>query len=78
MNEERALELELKYRQLEDAFLIQNAYLYDYKLTLEKYKEEIIKLKKESLLLQALEECGVDNWDGYTGAKRLYKEWADK
>lgn len=42
---------------------------------IDKLEAEVKKNEKELLMLQALEECGVDNWDGYSEAKKLYKEW---
>jgi len=39
-------------------------------LTIEIDKEEYEQLKKDQEFLQALEECGVDNWEGYEEAIR--------
>lgn len=44
-------------------------------LKIDKLESEIKKNEKELLMLQALEECGVDNWEGYGEAKKLWREW---
>lgn len=31
-------------------------------------------LKRASALLQCLQECGVDNWEGYSEAQKLFSE----
>lgn len=36
---------------------------------------EIKRLKSRDLFLQCLEECGVDNWHGYSEACDLEKEY---
>lgn len=38
-------------------------------------KKEYDSLKDSALLLQALEQSGVDNWDWYGDAMDLYREW---
>jgi len=40
-------------------------------ITTDDYKN----LQKRSILLQALENAGVDNWDGYNLAQDLYREY---
>lgn len=36
--------------------------------------QEYETLKKDSALLNALEACGVDNWHGYSDARRYLRE----
>lgn len=36
---------------------------------------EIAELKERVLFLDFLEECGVDNWDGYSDAKKLLRDY---
>lgn len=38
---------------------------------LQDLKEEIEELKKDLIMLRALEATGVDNWDGYEDAQYL-------
>lgn len=42
---------------------------------IDKLESEIKKNEKRLLKLEALEEFGVDNWNGYAEAMELYKEW---
>lgn len=37
-----------------------------------------IKLRKDSDFLECLKGCGVDNWDGYSDAKQMYREEDDE
>jgi len=37
-------------------------------------KKELVKLRDRELFLIALEQSGVDNWDGYAEAQDLYFE----
>ena len=37
-------------------------------------KQEYNRLIKDSLFLEALEGAGVDNWEGYSDARRSLKE----
>ena len=43
----------------------------DEKITILKFEYD--QLKKDSDFLQALQECGVDNWEGYSEAHKLVK-----
>lgn len=43
-------------------------------ISLEKYNQ----LLDRSNTLMALEESGVDNWDGYGDAMKLLKTWEDE
>lgn len=43
---------------------------------IDKLESEVKKNEKRLLKLEALEQCGVDNWNGYGEAIELYKEWA--
>lgn len=42
---------------------------------IDKLEAEVKKNEKRLLYLDALEECGVDNWDGIGEATKLYHEW---
>ena len=39
-------------------------------ITLDEYEQ----LKEDSAFLSALEQAGVDNWDGYDFAREIYQE----
>lgn len=41
-------------------------------------QREYDQLVKDSETLQALEQCGVDNWCGYDEALALMREWAEE
>lgn len=41
-------------------------------------KEEYDNLIQDSLILRALEDSGVDNWEGYEEAMKLMKEWEEE
>jgi hypothetical protein len=43
-------------------------------ISLEKYHQLLDRSNK----LMALEECGVDNWDGYADAMKVLKTWEDE
>lgn len=45
---------------------------------LETAQSKIKSLEDSILLLDALEQVGVDNWDGYADAKALVREWRTK
>jgi len=34
--------------------------------------------ERELLFLDALRACGVDNWDGFGEAVKLYREWLEE
>lgn len=42
---------------------------------IEQLEKENRELKKRDLKLEALEQAGVDNWDGYGDAMDLLAEW---
>lgn len=42
---------------------------------IDKLEAEIKKNEKRLLKLEALEQIGVDNWNGYGEAMELYREW---
>ena len=37
-------------------------------------EDEYLGLKEDAAFLAALEQAGVDNWDGYDFAKEIYQE----
>jgi hypothetical protein len=37
-----------------------------------------LKLKEDSLTLMALEQAGVDNWEGYVIAIDILEEWKEE
>ncbi len=45
------------------------------RVVIDKFAARIVELEKRSLILQALEEVGVDNWGGYGDAQCLLDEW---
>lgn len=47
-------------------------------LELELAQSKIKTLEETALLLDALEQVGVDNWDGYFEAKAIVREWKKK
>ena len=40
--------------------------------------EKFLEALDDALFLQALQECGVDNWDGYMDACEHYEELKDE
>jgi hypothetical protein len=40
--------------------------------------QELKALEARTLWADALDMSGVDNWDGYEEAVKLYKEWFDE
>ena len=40
----------------------------------QRLKKQIKKLEKDSMMLSALEQAGVDNWEGYSDAYDIFKE----
>lgn len=38
---------------------------------------ELDDLLRDQAKLQALEQAGIDNWDGYDYAMELFREWTD-
>ena len=42
---------------------------------IDKLQAEVKKNEKRLLKLEALEQIGVDNWDGYPESMELYREW---
>lgn len=46
-----------------------------YKLKVESLENTIVELEDELLLLEALEQLGVDNWEGWDEAVKLVSFW---
>ena len=49
-----------------------------YALAMEECEEKIKDLEKRIILLDLLEEFGVDNWDGFGLAQKALKEFQEK
>jgi hypothetical protein len=47
-------------------------------LNIEISQENYDQLIEDSLMLAALMEAGVNNWEGYELAKEIYRAWMDE
>ena len=45
-------------------------------LMLDELQEKVRQMEEQLALLDALQECGVDNWDGYGDAHILLDTWS--